>query len=107
MAAFFNVHLKQISQIVERWRRMPEQALLFHGGWFRVTLCHDQPTQGRTMFARHLLPHRLSEIVAKSDSPVSSWFCEKNSPAIFRHFHVAERRPAFGIHGNRCSQINL
>src|SRR5262249_61918804 len=38
VTAFFNVHLKQISQVVKRGTRVAELSLLLHGSRFGITL---------------------------------------------------------------------
>src|SRR5215813_6918534 len=59
------------------------------------------------MFPRHLLPHRLPEIIPKPDSPVRSRLRQENSPAVLRHLHVIERRPTLRVHRNCSAQINF
>src|SRR5580658_3615535 len=59
------------------------------------------------MLAGNLLPGGLAEIIAEADAPIVLRIREKNSPAIFGHAHVAECRPAFGVHRNRSAQIDI
>src|SRR6185437_3575083 len=107
VTAFLDIDLEQIAQIVERRRGMAEQALLLDRGRLGVALSHDEAAQRRAQFARHLLPHRLAEFVAESDTAVLFLLCEENAPAIIRHFYVAERRPAGAIDRDRGAQIRL
>jgi hypothetical protein len=106
MAAFFDVHLKQISQIVQRRRGVAKHALLFNRSRLRVALRDDQPAQRRTVFAGNLLPDGLAEIVAEADAPIFFRFCEKYSPAVFGHPHVIKCRPTLGVHADRSTQID-
>src|SRR5882724_670666 len=106
MASFFHVHLKKISQIVKRRRRVAKQTLLFDRSRFRVALRNDQAAQRGAMLARNLLPDRLAEMVAEADTTVVFFLCQEYSPAIIGHFHVIECRPTFGVHADRRAQIH-
>jgi hypothetical protein len=70
VAAFFNVHLKQIAQIVEGRRGVAEHALLLDGCGLGITLRDDQSAQRGTMFAGNLLPHGLAVVVAEADAAI-------------------------------------
>src|SRR5262249_58647668 len=98
VAAFLDVHLKQIAQIVERRRSVAEEALLFDGGGLGVALRYDEAAQRGTMFARNLLPDRLAIVVAKADTAGIFGVSEKNPPTIFPHAHLAQPGPAVGLH---------
>src|SRR5271154_2415339 len=64
MAAFLDIDLEQVAQIVERRAAQAEQALLLDRSGLGVALGHDQPAQGRTVLARDLLPRLLANGVA-------------------------------------------
>ena len=70
MAAFFDVHLKQIAQVVQRGRGVAQHALLLDRGRLGVALGDDQPPQRGAIFAGNLLPHFLPEAVAEADPAV-------------------------------------
>ncbi len=40
--AFFDIHLEQVSQVVERRRRLAQMPLLLHGGRLGIALDYDQ-----------------------------------------------------------------
>ena len=80
VAAFFDVHLKQIAQIVERRRGVAEHALLLDGGRFGVALRDDQAAQRGAMFAGNLLPDRLAEVVAETDAAIGFFRVARKIP---------------------------
>src|ERR1700757_3883460 len=59
------------------------------------------------MLAGNLMPDWLSLVLAEPNR--ARWFGvgEKDAPAIFRHFDIAEGRPTLGVNGDRGSQINV
>jgi hypothetical protein len=59
MAAFLDIDLEQVAQIVERGRGLAEMALLLDRGRLGVALDHDQAAQHGAMLARDFLPRRL------------------------------------------------
>src|SRR5689334_8177380 len=96
MATFFDVHLKQIAQVVKRRTRLAELSLLFNWRGFGVALRDDDASQRVAKLAGHFLVRGAAVVVAKTDDGVGfSWF-EKDAPAIVRHLHVIEMSPAFG-----------
>src|ERR1700730_18347471 len=59
------------------------------------------------MFAGHVLPDGLPLMLAEGNRATGFCFGQENAPTVLRHLHIAECRPALGIDGNRCSQINV
>src|SRR5262249_45342494 len=84
-----------------------EKALLLNRSGFGVTLRDDEAAQGRAVLARNLLPDRLAVVVTEADAAIFFRVGKKNSPAIFRHAHVAERGPALSVHADRRTEINV
>ena len=66
VAAFLDVDLEEIPQVVERRAGVAEQALLLHRRGLGVALGDDEAAQRRAVFARHLLPRRLAHCVAEA-----------------------------------------
>src|SRR6476619_1805507 len=58
------------------------------------------------MFAGDLLPHRLADVIAERDPPVSLRLGQEDAPPILRHLHVVEVRPALLSDRNRGTQIH-
>ena len=107
MPPLFDVHLKNISQIVERRAAHAQQPLLFHGSWLGVSLSHDHAPQRRAIFARNFLPRGLALMYTEIHLPVAIAWLQKYSPAIFRHAHVAKLRPAVRFDARRRAQIHF
>ena len=107
MPAFLDVDLEQVAQVVERGRGLAEQALLLDRRRLGVALGHDQAAQGRAQLARHFLPGRLALVVAEGDHAVGIAAGEEDAPAIVRHLHVAEVRPAVGVGRDRGAQVDV
>src|SRR5260370_29541103 len=93
MQGLFHMDLEEIAQIVERGTGVAEPALLLDRGRLRVALCHDEPAQGRAMLARHLLPYRLADRIAKADAPIRHRVGDKDPPTVFLPRDVAVARP--------------
>jgi hypothetical protein len=107
MPALFNVHLKQISQVVKRRSRVTELALLLNGGRFSVALSHNDAAQGIAKLAGHFLVNWLAIVVAEANLRVRLRRLKKNAPAILRHLHVIEMRPALAANVDRRAQPNV
>ena len=107
MPAFFDIDLEEVAQIVERGTGAAEPALLLDRGRLGVALRHDQPAQARPMLARHLLPHRLADRIAKTDAPIGHRVGEKDPPPVFRHGDVAIARPAVLVGCRGGAQIHV
>src|ERR1700722_20095752 len=97
MAPFFDIHLKNISQVVEGRAAHAEQALLLDRCGFGVALSHDHATQSRSIFTRNFLPGSLALVHSKIYLAVRVARLQKYSPAIFRHAHVSKLSPAIGF----------
>ena len=92
VAAFLDVDLQQVAQVVDARRGAPELALLLDGGRFRVALHdHEAPEVGAVL-ARHLLPHRLAVVIAEADRPIGHRVGEEDSPPVVGKLHVVELR---------------
>src|SRR5215212_8064322 len=107
MAAFLDVDLKEIAEVVERRRAVAERALLLDRGRLRVALRDNEAAQRRAMFARHDLPRRLSDVVPEADGAIPIVIGEEDAPAILRHAHHPERRPSLAVDGRRGAEIDL
>ena len=107
MAAFLDVHLEQVAQIVERRAGPAEVALLFDRSGFGIALGDDQAAQFGAVLARHLVPHRLALVLAEGDLPVLFGRGEKDTPAIFRHPQMAVMGPTLGVDADGGAQVDL
>ncbi len=105
--AFLDVHLEEIAQVVQRRAGEPEVALLLDRCRLGVALRDDQAAQVGPMLARHFLPRRLA--LARAEVHLASGFrgIEEDAPAVLRHLHVVEVRPALGIHADRGAQVHV
>jgi hypothetical protein len=65
VAAFLDVDLEQVAQVVERRRGVAEQALLLDRRRLGVALGDDQAAQQVAELAGHLLPGRLADVSPK------------------------------------------
>ena len=106
VAAFLDIDLEDVAQVVERRRGLAEIALLLDRGRLGVALDDDEAAQHRAIFAGHVLPGRLAVVAAERDVAALFLRREQNAPAVFRHFHVVELRPALGIDADRGAQID-
>src|SRR6516162_4901659 len=107
MAAFLDIDLEEVAQIVERGAAVTEQTLLLDRSRLGVALGHNQPPQGRAVLARHLLPHRLAQGIAETNPAIGHRLGEKNAPAVFRHLDHAVARPALLVDRRGGAQIDL
>ena len=105
--AFLDVDLEQVAEVVQGRRGLAQQALLLDGRGFRVALGDDQPAQGRSVFAGHVLPDRFTLMIAESDLAVRHRLVQENAPAVFGHFDVVEMGPAIGTDIDRGSKIDV
>ena len=106
MAAFLDIDLEQIAQVVERGRGLAEMALLLDGGRFGVALDHDQAAQRGAVFAGDFLPGRLAEILAEGNDAVLFLRRQQDAPAIIRHLDIVELGPAARIDRIGGAQID-
>ena len=72
---------------------MAEPPLLLDARRLGVALRDDEPAELIAEFARHFLPHRLSEEVAESDRAIDDRIGQENAPAVLRKTDVLEVRP--------------
>ena len=70
MAALLDVDLEQIAHVVERRRGLAEVALLLDRRRLGIALDHDQPAEHGAVFAGHVLPDRLAQVIAERDLTV-------------------------------------
>src|ERR1700722_12380848 len=82
MAAFLDIDLEEVAQIVERGATMAQKPLLLDRGGLGVALCNDEAAQGRAMLTRNLLPGLLAELVAEAYAAIGRRIGEENAPAI-------------------------
>src|SRR5271156_1456772 len=107
MAAFLDVDLEQIAQIVERRAGPAEMPLLLDRRGLGVALRDNQPAQNSAMFARHFAPDRLALVLAERNPAIGLRLSEKNPPSIVRHLDVAELRPTLRVGRSRRPQIDI
>ena len=107
MAAFLDVDLVQVAQVVERRAGVAEQMLLLDRSGLGITLGDDNAAELRAVFARDLLPYRLAEGVAKTDSAIFHLVGEEDAPAVIGHFHRAILCPAFGVDTDGGAQVDV
>src|SRR5204863_7999231 len=53
------------------------------------------------------VPHRLAVEVAKAVRAAGLLGLEEDAPAVVRHLHVIEVRPAVGLDGDRGAQVDV
>jgi len=107
VAAFLDVHLENIPQVVHGWARSAEHALLLDGSGLRIALGDDDAAESGAVFAGDFLPGGLAFVNAEVHFALFIARLEKNSPAIVGHFHVAELRPAVGFDADGGAQIDF
>jgi hypothetical protein len=104
--AFLDIDLEQVAQIVERGRGEAEKALLFDARRLGVALDDDEAAQHGAIFPRRLLPRRFAGVFAAGNLAAFNLRREQHAPAIFRHLHIIELRPALGIDADGGAQID-
>ena len=107
VAPFLHVHLEQVAKVVEARAERAEHTLLLDAGRLGVALRDDEATQRVAELAGHFLPHRLPLEVAEADAPVRLRLGEKDAPAVLRHLHVVEVRPAVRVDADGGAQVDL
>jgi hypothetical protein len=103
VAALLDVDLEQVAHVVEARRRRAQEALLLDRGGLRVALHDDETTQKRPVLSRHFLPRRFAFVTAERNRSPLDLGRKQNAPAIGRHLHIAELRPASGIDADSCA----
>ena len=106
MPTLLDIDLKQVAHVVERRSGETEESLLLDRARLGVALNDDQPLQHGAIFARHFLPGRFADMFAARDSAVLGFRRKQNAPAIFRHLHIVELRPALRINRHSSAQID-
>ena len=107
MAAFLDVDLEQVAQIVKGGADLAEQALLLDRGGLGVALGDDEAAQIGAVFAGHLLPGRLPLVHAEVDLAAFLGRRQENAPAVVRHAHVVVVGPALGADVDGGAQIDV
>ena len=107
VAAFLDVHLEQVAQVVEARAERAEHALLLDARRLGVALRDDEAAQRVAELARDVLPHRLALEVAEADASVRLRLGEEDAPAVVGHLHVVEVRPAVRVDADRGAQVDL
>ena len=104
VATLLDVHLEQVAHVVEARRGEAEMALLLDRRGFGIALHDDETTQLGPMLARHLVPHRLTLAITERDASIGLGIGEEDAPAVIRHLHVVEVRPALLADRDRGAQ---
>ena len=107
VAAFLDVDLEEVAKIVKRRAGETEMALLLDRSRLGIALRDDQTPQVRPVFARDFLPRRLAFVCTEIHLAPRFGRCEKDAPAVVRHLHVIEMRPAFGLDADRGAEVNV
>src|SRR6266702_1142859 len=81
--------------------------LLLDGGRLGIALSDYDTAKVAAIFARHLLPDRLTQMRAEADLAIRLGRVEEDSPAIIGHLHVPELRPPRLINTRGRSQVHV
>ena len=107
MAAFLYIDLEQIAHVIKRWRGQAKKALLLDRARLGVTLDHDKATQHRPVFAWHFLPRQLAGMLTTRNTAVFDLRREKDTPSVFRHFHIIKLGPTACLNPYGGTKIDL
>ena len=107
VAAFLDVDLKEIAQIVHAGARLAERALLLDAGRLGVALGDDEAAERVSVLAGHFGPHRLAQVIAKADGAARDRIGQEDAPAVVGHLHVVEVRPPVVIDRNGRAQEHV
>ena len=107
VAAFFDVDLKNVAEIVERRAGEAEGFLLLDGGGLGVALRDDDAAERGAIFAGDFLPGGLAFVAAEIYEALFVARLKKNSPTIFGHADVAELGPAVGLDAGGGAEVDL
>jgi hypothetical protein len=107
VAAFLDVDLEQVSQVVERRRGQAEVALLLDRRRLGVALGDDDPAQVGAVLAGHVLPGLLALVVAEIDLALGIGRVEEDAPAVVAHLHVVEVGPALRVDAGGGAQVDV
>ena len=94
VAAFLDIDLVEVAQVVERGRGEPQAALLLDRRGLGIALDDDEAAQLRPVLARQLLPRGRALVDAEAHAPVGLGLGQEDAPAVVRHLDVIEVRPA-------------
>ena len=107
VAAFLDVDLEEVAQVVERRAGEAEVPLLLDGRGLGVALRDDDAAKVRAVLARHVLPRGLAYVLAEVDLAIGDRGCEEDAPAIVGHLHVVEVRPSRRVDAHRGAQVDV
>ncbi|EWS63643.1 hypothetical protein Y695_03123 [Hydrogenophaga sp. T4] len=107
VAAFFDVHLKEVAQVVLTGAGQAQVALLLDRCRLGVTLRHDDAAQVGAVFAGDVLPGGFAFMVTEVDLAVLFGRVEEDAPAVVGHLDVAELRPALRIDADGGAQVDV
>ena len=105
--AFLHVDLEDVAQIVERGTRAPEVPLLLDRGRLGIALGDDQPPQRAPILSGHLLPGRRALVLAERDAASGLRLGQEDAPAILRHLHPVEVRPALRVDADGRAEVDV
>src|SRR5713226_4858865 len=107
VAAFFDVELENVAEVVERRAREAEHFLLLNGCGLRVALRDHDAAKNGTIFAGHVLPGGLAFVHAEIDLALFVAGLEEDAPTVFGHFNVIELCPAVRLNTDGGAEIDL
>src|SRR5262249_8823788 len=107
MAAFLDVDLEQVAEIVQAGAPLPEPALLLHARRLRISLRHDEPSKLVAELTGDLLPHRMAEKIAEADSAIVNGIGKEYAPPILRQLDVFEVGPTFRVDADGRPHVDL
>lgn len=107
VAAFLDVDLEQVAQVVLAGRRQAQVTLLLDAGRLGVALGDDDAAQVGAVLAGHVLPGGLAQVVAEVDLAVGFSWVEEDAPAVLGHLDVVEVRPALRIDAGGGAQVDV
>lgn len=107
VAAFLDVDLEQVAQVVLRRRGQAQVALLLDRRRLGVALRDDDAAQVGAVFARHVLPHVAAHVLAEVDLALAVLRRQEDAPAVVGHAHVIEVGPAVGLDADGGAQVDV
>src|SRR6266478_4670516 len=107
VAAFLDVDLEQVAQVVERRAGSAKVALLLDRSRLGVALGDDEAAQDPAVLPRHVRPGGRAQVVAEADGAAGLGLGEEQAPPVIRHLDVVELRPALGVHAHGGAQVNV
>ena len=107
MAAFLDIDLEKIAQVVLAGRSEAEMTLLLDRGRLGVALRHDDAAQIGAVLAGHVLPGGLALVLAEVDRAAFLALVHEDAPAIVGHLDMTEVGPSLRIDAHRGAQIDV